>query len=62
VIYPSLRNPAGYNVAVYPDNLKDTTSFVIISPNIEHVSPDNLRMDGKSYSFFEKDLPNSGAH
>ncbi|MBX3022239.1 MAG: RES family NAD+ phosphorylase [Bdellovibrionales bacterium] len=52
IIYPSIRNPEGYNLAVYPENLRETDSFVELSPALEHVSADNVRMDAKTYSFF----------
>ena len=62
IIYPSLRNPKGYNIAVFPENLKDTLSFVEISPMIEHVTSDNSIMNSKSYPFFMNQLPLSTLH
>jgi hypothetical protein len=62
IIYPSIRNPSGFNLAVFPENFKDTFSFVELNPRIEHVSDENCRLTGETFPFFANHLPNSTLH
>ena len=57
IVYSSVRNGTGANVAVFPDNFRDTGSLVEISDQQRIVPPTKCRMDATNYqSFFQDDL------
>lgn len=60
IVYPSVRSGAGVNVALFPDNLKDTASYVEISDEQEIVPSNRCRMDGTNYLTYFQDEPDSG--
>lgn len=53
IIYPSVRDENGHNIAILIDNFKDTDSFVKIKNKTPVVADDRAKIDGTNYEFFK---------
>lgn len=51
IIYPSVRNDSGFNLAVFPDNFRDTTACVRLIDTAQGVKPEDSVLDSKSALF-----------
>lgn len=55
VIYPSVRNTTGYNIAVFVDNLHDSnSSYVQLSDEIKFITPDRRIINKSNIENFKK--------
>ena len=52
VIYPSIRVEGGFNIAIFPDQFKDTSSYVALLDKTDSVKSEQKRMDAKNFNIF----------
>ncbi|MBX2995423.1 MAG: RES family NAD+ phosphorylase [Bdellovibrionaceae bacterium] len=57
IIFPSVRDKQGYNIAVLVDNLKDTESSIKIEADTPVVPDDRKVMNGDNFEFFKIKIP-----
>lgn len=53
IIYPSVRDKSGHNIAIFIDNFKDTDSYVKLKANTPDVSLDRSKIDSNNFEFFK---------
>jgi len=51
IIYPSVRNDAGFNLAVFPDNFRDTRAQVRLMDEVQGVSSEDSVLDSETALF-----------
>jgi hypothetical protein len=51
IIYPSIRNSEGYNLAIFPDTLGDTTARIELIDDAAGVKSEDRVLDGMSAQF-----------
>lgn len=57
IIYPSVRDNKGYNIAILSENLKDTDSYIKISVDTPAIPEDRKIMNGENFEFFKIKAP-----
>lgn len=64
IIYPSCRKVGddSFNLAIYPDNIKKSTSLVSLADNVQHVVDSNRQMDSSNYWTFMSDEISTVTH
>jgi hypothetical protein len=53
IIYMSLRNENGFNIAVFPSNLKNTDSYIKLTDNVPYVDSSRRQMNSVNCEFFK---------
>ncbi len=52
VIYPSVRSDSGFNVAIFPDQFKDTSSYIKSPDETDSIKDSQKRMDAENFETF----------
>ncbi len=52
IIYPSVRSKSGFNIAIFPDQFKDTLSYVELIDKSDSIEDNQQRIDAKNFSTF----------
>ncbi|MCM2280579.1 MAG: RES family NAD+ phosphorylase [Bdellovibrionaceae bacterium] len=64
VIYLSVRNETGYNLAIFPTNLRESDSYIRLMDGASYVDPSRRHMNSDNCEFFKctfKELRSQGA-
>ena len=52
IIYPSVRYKSGFNIAIFPDQFENSSSYVELSDQLDHVDINQRKLDSKNFNIF----------
>lgn len=52
VIYPSIRSNTGFNIAVFPDQFEDTSSYVELSDESDSIDNEHKKISAENFNIF----------
>jgi len=56
IVYPSVRSTDGYNIAVFPENFKESLATITLKDEVASVPKDRCQINASNYVWFSKPL------